>query len=140
MIVELNKEDKKNIDKLNSSFGFVLNNVYDDINNNPFSRYLVYLLDEKIIGYLNYYYIYDRIEIANFNVLEKYQKNGYGKSLLEYLISKYENVVKNITLEVRIDNQKAISLYEKEGFRKVGMRKNYYEGIDGILMEKSFIK
>ena len=44
----------------------------------------------------------------------------------------------DITLEVRIDNFSAIHLYQKFGFKSVSIRKNYYNGIDGILMERKF--
>ena len=45
---------------------------------------------------------------------------------------------KSITLEVK---RKIISvayhLYKKYGFKKVAIREKYYQGLDGILMEKS---
>ena len=46
----------------------------------------------------------------------------------------------NITLEVSIQNQNAMNLYEKFGFEKKAIREKYYQGIDGILMEKELIK
>ena len=47
-----------------------------------------------------------------------------------------KNNVLSITLEVKKSNNNAIHLYEKLGFNKVSIRKGYYQGIDGILMEK----
>ena len=41
-----------------------------------------------------------------------------------------------ITLEVAVNNEPAISLYKKFGFREVALRKFYYGDEDGILMEK----
>ena len=43
---------------------------------------------------------------------------------------------KSITLEVREDNISAIKVYEKLGFKRKAIRKNYYDGVDGILMER----
>lgn len=134
MIKELDKLDIISITELNSSFNYVLKDVSKDLSDNPFSHYLLFIEDNKIIGYLNYYLIYDRIEIANFNVLEGYQNKGIGTKLLDYLIKKYTDIV-NITLEVRCDNIKAIHLYEKIGFIKKAIRKGYYNGVDGILLE-----
>ncbi len=114
---------------------FTYDSISRDLENNPFSHYLVYLLDNKIIGFINYYFIYDRVEIANFNILEQYQNNHYGSKLLEEVIMRSIDK-KNITLEVRCDNNKAIKIYQKYGFKKKAIRKNYYHGIDGILMEK----
>ena len=134
MIKELDKLDNISITELNSSFNYVLKDVSKDLSDNPFSHYLLFIEENKIVGYLNYYLIYDRIEIANFNVLDKYQNKGIGTKLLDYLIKKYTDIV-NITLEVRCDNTKAIHLYEKMGFIKKAIRKGYYNGVDGLLLE-----
>ena len=139
MIKELDVNNKDYINELETSFNYVLTSVKDDIKNNPFSKYLVFIDNNKILGYINYYLIYDRIEIANFDVLSDYQNNHIGTRLLDYLINKYLNKVSNITLEVKSDNVKAISLYKKMGFIEKTIRKNYYNGIDGILMERSMI-
>ena len=121
----------KYYDELSKTFNI---DVSNDILNNPFSEYLIYLDKNKILGYLNYYLIYDRIEIANFYVLDKYRHQGIGSKLLDYLINlDYQN----ITLEVKETNDIAINLYLKKGFIKVAKRKNYYQGIDGILMQKN---
>ncbi len=135
MIKELEKNDLIRINELENSFHYVLKDIKSDLTNNPFSHYLLFIENNKILGYLNYYYMYEKLEIANFNVLEEYQNKHIGSSLLEYLISKFSDV-ENITLEVKESNSKAIHLYEKMGFNKVSIRKGYYNGIDGILMEK----
>ena len=134
MIKELiNEEDL--IKELESSFNYVIKDIKTDLLNNPFSNYIVYIDNEKVLGFINYYLMYDRIEIANFNVLEDYQNKKIGTKLLDYLVSKYKGKVDNITLEVRIDNIKAIHLYKKYGFIEKAIRKNYYDGQDGILFE-----
>ena len=135
MISELDRNDLIKINELNNSFNYVLKDVKSDLENNPFSNYLIYLIDGKIVGYLNFYLMYEKIEIANFNVLEEYQNKHIGTKLITYLIDKYNNV-DNITLEVKESNDKAIHIYEKMGFKKVSIRKGYYNGIDGILMER----
>ena len=137
MIVELDKDNKELIDELNNSFNYVLMDVSRDLETNPFSKYLLYMEDRKIVGYINYYLIYDRIEIANFDVLPLFQNKGYGKKLLAFLLNKYMGKISNITLEVRKDNGKAIGIYHDMGFIDKAIRKNYYNGIDGILMERS---
>lgn len=140
MISELDQAELNKINELESSFHYVLKDVKSDLANNPFSHYLLFIEDNKILGYLNYYLMYDKLEIANFNVLEEYQNNHIGYRLLDYLIKKYTNIVDNITLEVKETNEKAIHLYEKMGFKKVSIRKGYYNGIDGILMERGMRK
>lgn len=116
---------------------FVNKTVLRDFDENPYTKYFLYLIDNKIIGFINYYLIYDRIEIVNFNILDFFQNKGYGNQLLIYLIDYAKDKgLKNITLEVRVDNEKAIYLYKKNGFIEKTKRSNYYNGVDGILMEK----
>lgn len=126
MIKEIN-----NIKDIENSF---INYEYinNEYNNNPFFKLLV-IEEESIIGYLYYSDIYERIEINQIEVIPSSRKKGYGTKLLKYLV---DNTNKSITLEVRIDNEPAISLYKKFDFKEVALRKNYYNGIDGILMER----
>ena len=109
----------------------------DSIHSNPFARRIEYVIDDKVIGYLDYSLIYDRIEVDNFSVLEEYRNKGIGTKLMSYLVSLAISLrVVNITLEVRVSNNIAINLYKKFGFREVALRKYYYGDEDGILMEK----
>ncbi|MBP3841486.1 MAG: GNAT family N-acetyltransferase [Bacilli bacterium] len=107
--------------------------VEKELKSNPFGNFLVYKKDNIIIGYLYYSLIYDRIEINQIEVLKEERRKKIGSNLLQYLIDNNKN---NITLEVKIDNYPAINLYKKYGFKEVAIRKGYYEGIDGILMER----
>lgn len=142
MIIKITKDNLEFIKELENKFPniFLENDIINDFKNNPYTNYLIYLIDNKIVGFINYYQIYERIEIVNFNVLEYFQNKHIGSLLLKKIINiAEENDSKNITLEVRIDNQKAIYLYEKFGFKKVSIRKKYYNDVDGILMEKELM-
>ena len=109
-----------------------------EFSTNPYLKILTYVEKDKIIGFLLYSLIYDRIEIEQFEVTTKERRKGIGNKLLNYLIEKYQdNNIKNITLEVKEDNIAAINLYKKYGFKKVSTREKYYDGINGILMEKT---
>ncbi len=105
----------------------------DIIDNSPFKKFYVYLLDEEIVSFLIYDDIYDRIEITYIYTVDKYRGKGYAYKLIEYLINNYKTY-SNITLEVNEKNIKAINLYKKIGFKCISIRKNYYNGDDGILM------
>ena len=110
----------------------------NEFSTNPYLKILTYVEKDKIIGFLLYSLIYDRIEIEQFEVTTKERRKGIGNKLLNYLIEKYQdNNIKNITLEVKEDNIAAINLYKKYGFKKVSTREKYYDGINGILMEKT---
>ncbi len=104
---------------------------------NPFQKSIEFYQDDKVVGYLIYSHIYDRLEIDNFFVAESMRGNGIGKKLLSYLLCiAIDNHVVNITLEVRKSNEIARKLYSSFGFREVALRRLYYGDEDGILMEK----
>lgn len=112
---------------------FLLDNDVEKPINSPFSRNVVYMEDDKFIGYLNYSVMYEKAEINNIYVIKEFRSQGIGSKLLEYLLNMCKTC-ENITLEVRKDNFKALQLYKKFGFKEVALREKYYNGIDGILM------
>ena len=103
-----------------------------EFSTNLYLKIITYVEKDKIIGFL----LYSLIE--QFEVITKERRKGIGDKLLKYLIEKYQDTdIKNITLEVKEDNIIAINLYEKYGFKKVSTREKYYDGINGLLMEKT---
>lgn len=65
--------------------------------------------------------------IETLNVDPVHQGKGIGKKLLNAAeIEMISNNIKKIRLEVSTGNQRAIKLYEKLGFRKIGILNNYY--------------
>lgn len=109
-----------------------------EFSTNPYLKIITYVEKDKVIGFLLYSLIYDRIEIEQFEVITEERGKGIGDKLLNYIIEKYQDTnIKNITLEVKEDNIVAINLYEKCGFKKVSIRKKYYGDLNGLLMEKA---
>lgn len=125
--------NKNNMNFPNDNF-LTKEEVSTELENNPYGNYLLLIEKDKIIGYIYYSDIYERAEINQFEVKPTHRNCGKGNELLKYLIEKLQ---KNITLEVKQTNASAIHLYEKNGFKKVAIRKGYYNGIDGILMERT---
>ena len=119
---------------------FTKSKVKYDIENNIFTQYFTYKKDDEVVAFINYQIMYERAELIQISVLDNYQNQGIASALIEYMINDLKtNKVESVTLEVKIINFKAIHVYEKFGFKKVGIRKGYYQGIDGILMEKELI-
>ena len=119
---------------------FTKSKVKYDIENNIFTQYYTYKKDDEVVAFINYQIMYERAELIQISVLDNYQNQGIASALIEYMINDLKtNKVESVTLEVKIINFKAIHVYEKFGFKKVGIRKGYYQGIDGILMEKELI-
>ncbi|HEY8364843.1 MAG TPA: ribosomal protein S18-alanine N-acetyltransferase [Haloplasmataceae bacterium] len=107
-----------------------------DFNYHPYSEYYKLILDEKIIGYCGLWVIEENAQITTIAISPEYQSKGYGSILLEFIINYLkERNCQNVTLEVRVSNEKAIKFYEKFQFQKITLRKHYYEnGEDAYLM------
>lgn len=90
--------------------------------------FLTAVRDEKIAGYLGCYCIDGVGEITNVAVDAAFRRQGVGGRLLEGL---YEHAMvhscREFFLEVRESNEAAIALYTHQGFRKEGLRKNFYD-------------
>ena len=133
MIIEIGNN---NLTKIDNSF-INKDEIINELNSNPFAKILVLEENNEIIGYIYYSDIYERAEINQFEINFIHRNCGKGKILLQKMI---EAVEKDITLEVKEDNYPAISLYKKMGFEEKAIRKGYYNGIDGILMERKYKK
>lgn len=131
MIIEITKN---NIEELENTF-FSKEELISEFENNPFAKVLALKEKNVIIGYIYYSDIYDRLEINQFEINKEYRNQGKGKYLIQYLIDKEK---KDITLEVKQDNYSAIKVYEAKGFIQKAVRKGYYNGIDGLLMERKY--
>ena len=114
--------------------------IKDDFKSNIFTKYFIYIEKYNIIGFINYYDLYDRFEIAYIEVLEEYRNNKIGSKMMEHLIEiGKQKKIENITLEVNKNNNNAIKLYLKYDFINVAVRPRYYDGVDGLLMERKMM-
>ena len=105
--------------------------------NNPLAKHYVYEIDNEIVGFISSYFDGVIIEILNFCVDEKYQSKGYGNKLLNDFFNQFEAL--SSILEVRSSNARAIHVYEKNGFKTIRIRKQYYSnGEDALFMQKVF--
>ena len=85
--------------------------------------------DGRTLGYYLCYSVLDECEIARIAVDQKVRRKGIGQSLFSHLlqICREKNIIR-ILLDVRESNLPAISFYEKNGFVRDGIRKDYYRG------------
>ena len=129
MFIDINKD---NINEIDNSF-INKEELINDLSNNPFGHYMILKENNEVIGFIYYSDIYDRAEINQIEINFIHRNCGKGSKLLEKMISLVD---KDITLEVRKDNTPALKLYKKYGFVETAIRKGYYNGVDGILMER----
>ncbi len=110
--------------------------LYDFLKH-PYSVYFKLLLADKVIGYFGLWVVFEEAQITTIAVDPDYQGRGYGKMLMDFIIDYIKDCgCRNITLEVRVSNEKAITYYEKYHFKIVAVRKRYYEnGEDAYLMK-----
>ena len=118
------------------SYGAFYNEI---VENSDKTLYLVALADGKVIGYMGVWMILDEGQITNVAGDPEYRRRHIAESLIEEMVRRTaEEGVTSWTLEARVDNEPAIRLYEKMGFRGEGIRPKYYEydGTDALIMWK----
>jgi [ribosomal protein S18]-alanine N-acetyltransferase len=91
-----------------------------------------------IIGFAVVWNVADEIQLNNIGVKKEYRRNGLGTLMLDHIIActRYAGPPRKIYLEVSVNNASALSFYRKNGFIEMGRRKNYYDSVDAILMER----
>lgn len=94
-----------------------------------------------VLGYVGMMYVLDEGYISNVAVSPAYRRQGIADALIDRLDAICrEHALSFVSLEVRAGNVPAIALYEKHGFARAGLRKNYYERPreDALIMTKFF--
>lgn len=101
--------------------------ILDDMSNSNNTLYFGAIYNDIIVGYIAITYVIDTIDILSIVTMKNYENIGVATLLLEYIFNfAKKNNVNKIFLEVRTSNTKAINLYEKNNFKLISKRKNYY--------------
>ena len=110
---------------------------------NPTANLYSAVIDDEVVGYIDFFITFDSASIARICVANEYRRNGIAKALIDKMVDvckKQEEPIDNITLEVRESNEAAIKLYEKNGFEYITRKKMYYsDGEDAIYMVRCII-
>jgi len=86
----------------------------------------------ELIGYALMSMGAGEAHVLNVCVRMDFREHGVGRYLVNMLIDHARSVlVTDMFLEVRPSNPSAIHLYESLGFRRVGLRKGYYQADPG---------
>ncbi len=81
----------------------------------------------SIIGFAGLWLMVDEAHITTIAMHPDFRQRGLGEFLLVSLIdTAYEIGARWVTLEVRVSNSVAQSLYRKYGFHQAGVRHRYY--------------
>jgi [ribosomal protein S18]-alanine N-acetyltransferase len=104
------------------------------------NHYVAARIGDTMVGYAGIARLGSRkpfeYEVHTIGVDPAYQGRGVGRALLDNLLAFADGG--DVFLEVRTDNVPAISLYERNGFSVVGVRKRYYQasGADAYTMHR----
>ena len=137
MIRELKNTDIEQLTKLLINYDKNIENHFNFsyyLSNEIYSQY-VYVINDKIVGYVLITVIDTLVEIHLLYVDNLFRNQKIGTKLIDYIINKYSNY--RFLLEVSINNYIAIKLYENMNFKIINIRKKYYNDIDAYVMERN---
>ncbi len=87
---------------------------------------------DTLLGYFVAMKGVDEVHLLNLTVAPGYQGQGWARIMLEALaVWARRQGADWLWLEVRVGNLRAAEVYLAHGFRRVGLRKNYYPAADG---------
>jgi ribosomal-protein-alanine N-acetyltransferase len=92
---------------------------------------------EYLVGIAGFWIMVDEAHITTLAARNAYRRQGIGERLLLQIFDMADGLHADVvTLEVRVSNKEAQSLYEKYGFQRVGIRRAYYtdNGEDAAVM------
>ena len=109
----------------------------NELMTNRLASYVVARLGGDVIGFAGLWVMVDEAHVTSFAVDPRWRRRGVGERLLLALLDiAVARNAREATLEVRLSNMPARRLYEKYGFRPVGIRPRYYSdnGEDALIM------
>jgi len=103
-------------------------NAYEtELRTNRLAQYLVIRVESEIVGYAGLWLMVDEAHVTTFAIHPDWRRRRLGERLLLSLLDiAIARRAAEATLEVRLSNLPARRLYEKFGFRPVGIRPRYY--------------
>ena len=126
-------------DTLYSDFdNFWSYNVLKQELQNQNTTYIIAKENDEVVGFAGISTCLDEATLNNIVVKKSHRNRGIGGELLEALIELCSDLsIRTFTLEVDVSNEPAIHLYEKFGFKNLGIRKKYYNNSrDAFIMTK----
>ncbi len=112
-----------------------------EIRDNAHAINLVLVTAGHVIGYVCCWRLGPELKINNVAVCRSRRGTGAGKVLLDGILRRARELgCSEATLEVRPSNEAARRLYDRFGFRQVGVRPGYYQDTreDGLLLTLQF--
>lgn len=131
---KLNLNQLKQIELLESLY--FIGNAYSleeliKMNDNNDYKFIIYQIDNNIIGYVILTDLIDYFDIVKIAVNHNNRNNNIGSQLLNQIY----NYNKRIVIEVS-DRDNTVEFYKKNGFKQIHFREHYYhDNSNAIIME-----
>jgi ribosomal-protein-alanine N-acetyltransferase len=120
-------DEVQRIEQASFSTPWPSNAYQSELQTNRLASYLVARIDDRVVGYGGMWLMVDEAHITTFAVHPAWRRQRIGERLLiAFLDLARDRHAREATLEVRLSNLAARRLYEKYGFRPVGLRPRYY--------------
>jgi ribosomal-protein-alanine N-acetyltransferase len=120
-------EEVQRIELASFSTPWPSNAYRSELETNRLASYLVARIEDRVVGYGGMWLMVDEAHITTFAIHPGWRRQGIGERLLlAFLDLARDRHAREATLEVRLSNLAARRLYEKYGFRPVGLRPRYY--------------
>ena len=106
---------------------------------NALKHYFVAKIDDECVGYVGILVVENQAELLRIAVNKEHRQKGIGDKLLNFILNFLQkSEILEIFLEVSEKNTNAIRFYEKNNFKHIYTRKNYYgEGNSALIMQRS---
>ena len=108
---------------------------------NELAFWLVAEEEDRVVGYVGSQTVFPETDMMNIAVIPERRREGIAEVLVDSLVTELKRIGSDsLTLEVRVSNIPAISLYQKLGFHEAGLRKNYYRNPkeDALILRKEW--
>lgn len=120
-------EEVQRIEETSFSTPWPPNAYRSELMTNRLASYLVGRADGRIVAYGGMWLMVDEAHLTTFAVHPGWRRQRIGERLLlAFFDLARDQHARELTLEVRLSNLSARRLYEKYGFRPVGLRPRYY--------------
>ena len=147
IIRKVNKEDFEQVYEIEQSCfkdPYPRKHLEYEFFENPVNVILVAEEDKKIVGFIDFMITFNSATIVQIAVIPEYRNRKIATLLLKEMENTFpkdiEDVVENVTLEVRKSNEIAVNLYKKNGYETIVEKKHYYpDGEDAIYMVKRIL-
>lgn len=144
--ISLRRASLKDLDEVfaNETAAYAFNWSRQALEGSLNEQYLFFIIElkEQNIGHLILHPILEECHLLNLCVHPKFQNCGLGKQAMRFWFELATELdFRELLLEVRESNEKAIGLYRYFGFEQIGLRKGYYPASEqsrenGVVMQK----